>query len=73
MAGLGLGLGISSATSGNTSGIIPPIPGIAGLLIIVYLAGTLVYMGMELEMMADDYEYHIRLHNEMLSYEEDNT
>ena len=33
MAGLGLGLGISSATSGNTSGIIPPIPGIAGLLI----------------------------------------
>tara|TARA_A100000172_G_scaffold22047_1_gene12525 strand:- start:651 stop:824 length:174 start_codon:yes stop_codon:yes gene_type:complete len=33
MAGLGLGLGISSATSGNTSGIIPPVPGIAGLLI----------------------------------------
>ena len=33
MAGLGLGLGISSATSGNTSGIIPPTPGIAGLLI----------------------------------------
>ena len=33
MAGLGLGLGISSATSGNTSGIIPPTRGIAGLLI----------------------------------------
>ena len=46
---------------------------IAGLLIIVYLAGQLMYMGMELEMMADDYEYHIRLHNEMMSYEEENT
>ena len=43
---------------------------IAGLLIIIYLAGTLAYMGLELEMMADDYEYHLRLHNEMLGYEE---
>ena len=33
MAGLGLGLGISSATSGNTPGITPLAPGIAGLLI----------------------------------------
>ena len=46
---------------------------IAGLLIIMYLAGTLAYMGMELEMMADDYEYHLRLHNEMLGYEENQT
>lgn len=46
---------------------------IAGLLIIAYLAGTLAYMGMELEMMSDDYEYHLRLHNEMMSYEEENT
>tara|TARA_B100000424_G_C22844896_1_gene450715 strand:- start:499 stop:675 length:177 start_codon:yes stop_codon:yes gene_type:complete len=45
---------------------------IAGLLIIIYLAGTLAYMGLELEMMADDYEYHLRLHNEMMSYEESN-
>ncbi len=33
MAGLGLGLGISGATSGNTSGSSPSVPGIAGLLI----------------------------------------
>ena len=46
---------------------------VAGFLIIVYMIGQLIYMGMELEMMADDYEYHIRLHNEMLSYEEENT
>ena len=46
---------------------------IAGLLIIIYLAGTLAYMGMELEMMSDDYEYHIKLHNEMMSYEENQT
>ena len=46
---------------------------IAGLLIIMYLAGTLAYMGMELEMMSDDYEYHLRLHNEMMSYEENQT
>ena len=46
---------------------------IAGLLIIIYLAGTLAYMGMELEMMSDDYEYHLRLHNEMLNYEENKT
>lgn len=46
---------------------------VAGFLIIVYMVGQLMYMGMELEMMADDYEYHIRLHNEMLSYEEENT
>jgi hypothetical protein len=37
------------------------------------MVGQLMYMGMELEMMADDYEYHIKLHNEMLSYEEENT
>ena len=46
---------------------------IAGLLIIIYLAGTLAYMGMELEMMSDDYEYHLKLHNEMLTYEENQT
>ena len=46
---------------------------VAGFLIIVYMVGQLAYMGMELEMMADDYEYHIKLHNEMLSYEEENT
>ena len=46
---------------------------IVGLLIIMYLAGTLAYMGMELEMMSDDYEYHLRLHNEMMSYEENQT
>ena len=39
----------------------------------MYLAGTLAYMGMELEMMSDDYEYHIKLHNEMMSYEENQT
>ena len=44
---------------------------IAGFLIIVYMVGQLMYMGMELEMMADDYD--IRLHNEMMSYEEENT
>tara|TARA_B100001778_G_scaffold322949_1_gene315776 strand:- start:217 stop:396 length:180 start_codon:yes stop_codon:yes gene_type:complete len=46
---------------------------IAGFLIIVYLVGTLAYMGMELEMMSDDFEYHIKLHNEMMSYEEENS
>ena len=46
---------------------------VAGFLIIVYMVGQLMYMGMELETMADEYEYHIKLHNEMLSYEEENT
>ena len=46
---------------------------IAGFLIIVYLVGTLAYMGMELEMMSDDFEYHIKLHNEMMTYEDENT
>ena len=46
---------------------------IVGFLIIVYLVGTLAYMVMELEMMSDDFEYHIKLHNEMMSYEEENS
>jgi hypothetical protein len=35
---------------------------IIGVLIILYLLGELLYMGMELEMMQYEYEYHESLH-----------
>tara|TARA_B100001057_G_C22844977_1_gene948626 strand:+ start:2298 stop:2474 length:177 start_codon:yes stop_codon:yes gene_type:complete len=44
---------------------------IAGLLIILYLLGTLAYMGMELDMMAYDYEYHEYLHSNEMNNEDE--
>ena len=35
---------------------------IIGILIILYLLGMLAMLGMELEFMASDYEYHQMLH-----------
>ena len=36
---------------------------ILGVLIIIYMLGMLAYMGMDLEMMAMDYEFHESLHD----------
>jgi len=37
---------------------------IIGFLIILYMLGRLAYMGMELDMIAYDYEYHEYFHSE---------
>ena len=37
---------------------------IIGFLIILYMLGTLAYMGMQLDMMAYDYEYHEYFHSD---------
>ena len=39
---------------------------IAGVLIIVWLLGSLAMMGMELEFMADDYNYMQEMNAEMM-------
>ena len=39
---------------------------IAGVLIIVWLLGSLAMMGMELEFMADDYYYQQEMNAEMM-------
>ena len=39
---------------------------IAGVLIIVWLLGSLAMMGMELELMADDYNYMQEMNAEMM-------
>tara|TARA_A100001388_G_C28523583_1_gene382202 strand:- start:307 stop:486 length:180 start_codon:yes stop_codon:yes gene_type:complete len=38
---------------------------IIGILIIFYLLGMLAMLGMELELMANDYEYHQMLHEQI--------
>ena len=44
---------------------------IIGFLIILYMLGRLAYMGMELDMMAYDYEYHEYLHSDDLNREDE--
>ncbi len=44
---------------------------IIGLLIIVYLAGTILMLGMELEFVHKDYQYMMH-HNEQLDMLDDN-